>query len=213
MPACLTIDDAPSASLGEKLDALDAHSVPAVLFCEGRRLERHPDLAERTVRAGVHLGNHTYSHPQASRLSAAAFEDEVARTEHLVEALYDRTGVERPARLFRFPYGDDGGERAAAFQGILRERGFTGPAGVAATGAGRARRVDWPWTVSVEDWTTDDVAEPRARFEAALDRASRGERHVVLFHDAGNSPALFDAFVEWLAESDLALADPLELLR
>lgn len=209
MHAHLTIDDAPSETLAEKLDALQAHDVPAVLFCEGRRLDDHPALAERAVEAGYHLGNHTYSHPHASDVSVEAFEQGVARTERRIEAVYDRAGVERPARLFRFPYGDDGGDRAEAFQRVLREYGFTGPN--RADRADRAR-VDWSWTLDAEDWETDDVSELRARFGTSTSEADQ-EDEIVLFHDAGNSVELFEAFVGWLDDSDLETANPLDLLR
>lgn len=208
--AYLTIDDAPSERLGAKLDALDARDVPAVLFCEGRRLADAPALAERAVEAGYHLGNHTYSHPHASDLSVEAFEREVARTERRIEAAYDRAGVERPARLFRFPYGDDGGERAPAFQRVLDEYGFTGPTLPDTAWASAEQRADWLWTLDVGDWETDDRSALRARFDEAVDEAQNGDE-ILLFHDAGNSVALFEAFVGWLADSDLALADPLDL--
>jgi len=210
MNAYLTIDDAPSATLDEKLDTLVARGVPAVFFCEGRRLDDHAAHAERAVEAGYHLGNHTYSHPHASDLSVAEFEAEVARTEKRIDAVYERAGVSRPAKLFRFPFGDDGGERAPAFQRVLREGGFVGPA--ATTSGDESESRDWSWTLDAEDWTTDDRTELRARFDAAT-RAATGDEEVVLFHDAGNDVALFSAFVAWLDDSAFALADPLELVR
>lgn len=207
MTLYLTVDDAPSATLDEKLDALAARDVPALLFCEGRRLDRHPEHATRAVRAGVHLGNHTWSHPHASDLCEAAFVRETERTERRIERVYDRAGVTRPAKLFRFPYGDDGGDRAGDFRSVLRERGFTGPDRIDRG----PTRADWSWTLDVADWETDDVSELRARFEAAVSDAERSDE-VVLFHDAGNSPALFEAFVGWLDDADRGLADPLDLL-
>jgi peptidoglycan/xylan/chitin deacetylase (PgdA/CDA1 family) len=211
MNAYLTIDDAPSETLDEKLDALAARNVPAVLFCEGRRLDGHAALAERAVEAGYHLGNHTYSHPYASDCSVEQFEAELARTEERIDAVYDSAGVSRPAKLFRFPYGDEGGDRSAEFQRVLRERGFVGPNGALGTEAGEPRRRDWSWTLDAEDWTTDDAAELRARFDASA-RAADGDE-IVLFHDAGNDVSLFAAFVGWLADSDFELADPLDLAR
>lgn len=208
MNAYLTIDDAPSEALDEKLDALAARDVPAVLFCEGRRLDDHAALAERAVEAGYHLGNHTYSHPHASDISVEQFEGELARTEERIDAVYERAGVSRPAKLFRFPYGDAGGDRAADFQRVLREGEFVGPN---AALAGEQRRRDWSWTLDAEDWTTDDAAELRARFDASA-RAADGDE-VVLFHDAGNDVELFAAFVGWLADSDFDLAEPLDLAR
>ena len=210
MTRYLTVDDAPSATLDEKLDALAARGVPALLFCEGRRLDRFPEQAVRAVRSGVHLGNHTWSHPRAADLSETAFVREVERTERRIEAVYDRAGTTRPARFFRFPYGDGGGDRAADFQRVLRDRGFVGPD----RGDRGLVRADWPWTLDVGDWETDDVSELRARFESSAGGAGGSGRtgEIVLFHDAGNDPALFEAFVGWLADADPELADPLDLL-
>ncbi|MUV59340.1 polysaccharide deacetylase family protein [Halobacterium sp. CBA1126] len=207
MKAYLTIDDAPSATLGAKLDTLTAHDVPAVLFCEGRRLADNRELAARAVKAGYHLGNHTHSHPRASAITEREFERELARTERHIDDVYDRANASRPARLFRFPYGDDGGDMSERFQRVLREHGFVGPerADTADT------RYDWPWTFDVADWQTDDRAVLHENFEATASDAARGDE-IVLFHDAGNAPELFAAFVGWLADSDLDPADPLELL-
>lgn len=113
----------------------------------------------------------------------------------------------RPAKLFRFPYGDDGGDRADDFRRVFRDREFTGPD----RGDRGPPRADWPWMLDVADWTTDDISELRARFEATVSDAGRADE-VVLFHDAGNSPALFEAFVGWLDDGDHELTDPLELL-
>ncbi len=210
MNAHLTIDDAPSETLGAKLDVLDVHDVPAVFFCEGRRLHDYPALAERAVEAGYHLGNHTYSHPYASDISVDAFEQELARTERRIDAVYDRTSFDRPARLFRFPYGDDGGDLQEAFQRILREHGFTGPSRGDTTE--QSPRFDWSWTLDIADWQTDDVSELRARFDETASEAN-DEDEIILFHDAGNSLELFEAFVGWLDESEFDLADPLDLVQ
>lgn len=210
MNAYLTIDDAPSETLAKKLDVLTTHDIPAVLFCEGRRLSDYPALAEQAVRAGIHLGNHTYTHTHASDLSAETFEEEVARTEQRIEAVYERTGISRPARIFRFPYGDEGGELADQFQCILREHGFT-PPNRGEKNANRTSRVDWSWTISVADWTTDDASELNARLDSAISEAQQDDE-IVLFHDAGNAPSLFEAFVTRLHESDRVLSDPLDLI-
>lgn len=205
----LTIDDAPSETLGAKLDVLADHNVPAVLFCEGRRLDDYPALAEHAVESGYHLGNHTYSHPHATDITIESFERELERTERRIEAVYDRASVTRPAQLFRFPYGDDGGERAPQFQRVLREHGFTGPNH---SGAAGTERADWSWTLDVEDWNTDDITVLRERFEGVANE-SRDDDEIFLFHDASNSVELFETFAEWLDDSDLDLADPLDLIR
>lgn len=216
MTAYLTIDDAPSADLPQKLEILREHGVPALFFCEGRRLADHAGHARQAVEAGYHLGNHAYSHSHASDLTVGGFREEVARTESLLEDVYDSASVERPARVFRFPYGDKGGDRAERFQEVLDERGFVPPNSDGITYDWydeHADDRDWYWTVDVEDWTAETEADLREQFEAVTDRLASESDDIILFHDAVNTPALFEAFVELLVEHDVELADPIDLVR
>jgi hypothetical protein len=60
------------------------------------------------IERGFIMANHTYSHPHAVDLS---FEDicaEIEKTDNVLEKLYQRAGVKRPGKYFRFPYLDRG---------------------------------------------------------------------------------------------------------
>jgi hypothetical protein len=72
---------------------------------------------------------------------------------------------------------------------------------------------DWYWTVSVEDWEADSRAELSDHVAAVDDRFDQPGDDVVLFHDGGNTPALFEAFLELLAERDVEFGDPLDLVN
>lgn len=215
-PAYLTIDDAPSETLPEKIAVLEEHDVPAVFFCEGRRLAEFPTHARQAVTSGFHLGNHTYAHRRASDLSVESFRDEVTRTESLLEDVYGPLSTSRPAQLFRFPYGDRGDENHEALQRILSDHDFTPPDPgqiaydwYAETHAG-AR--DWFWTVSVEDWAIETRAELREQVESSADRLDEPSSDIVLFHDAGNAPSQLAHFVELLQGRGVEFADPLDLV-
>lgn len=212
----LTVDDAPSETLPEKLAILDDHDVPALFFCEGRRLADYPDHAREAVEAGYHIGNHAYSHQHASELSVEELQDEVEETEALIENVYADAGVTRPARLFRFPYGDKGGERADRFQDVLDAEAFTppDPARIAYDWYDEEQGDDrdWFWTISVDDWEVESRAELRENVSAAADRFDHPSDDIVLFHDGGNTPALFEDFLELLAERDVELEEPLDLV-
>jgi peptidoglycan/xylan/chitin deacetylase (PgdA/CDA1 family) len=213
----LTVDDAPTETLPEKLAILEDHDVPALFFCEGRRLAEYPDHARQAVEAGYHIGNHAYSHQHASELSVDELTEEVAETETLLEEVYADAGVTRPARLFRFPYGDKGGERADRFQAVLEAEEFTPPDPSRIEydwdGENRDGDRDWYWTVSVEDWEADSRAELSDHGGAVDDLFDQPGDDVVLFHDGGNTPALFEAFLELLAERDVEFGDPLDLVN
>jgi len=215
--AYLTIDDAPSADLPATLEILRDADVPAVFFCEGRRLDEHPEHARSAVEAGFHLGNHADSHTHASELGVEAFREELDRTDALLEDVYEDAGVDRPAKLFRFPYGDEGGDDAAAFQRVLADRGFVPPDPDAFTDDWyvdeQGDDLDWFWTVHFDDWNVETPAELRAEVEDAADRLDGDSPDVVLFHDGGNDPALFEVLIESLRERGIEFGDPLDLVE
>jgi len=213
--AYLTVDDAPSETLPETLAVLDRRDVPVLFFCEGRRLAEYADHARQAVAAGHSLGNHTYSHHHASDIPVERFADEVERTEAALEDVYEAAGVERPARVFRFPYGDDGGDRADELQAVLAEQGFRPPDSDRIDydwWADRAAGRDWFWTVDVEDYDVDSKDALTENVAAAADRLAADSADILLFHDSGNSPEQFDHYLELLAERGVTFRDPLELV-
>lgn len=51
------------------LDALRKHQVPATFFVVGNYLSTSPDLVKRMVSEGHIVGNHTFHHPDMSKMS------------------------------------------------------------------------------------------------------------------------------------------------
>jgi peptidoglycan/xylan/chitin deacetylase (PgdA/CDA1 family) len=83
------------------LDTLKKHGVTATFFLTGKWVERYPDLAKRIASEGHEIANHTYSHPDLTKLSDDEVIAEIRKGE---EAIKKVTGREtRP--LFREPYG------------------------------------------------------------------------------------------------------------
>jgi peptidoglycan/xylan/chitin deacetylase (PgdA/CDA1 family) len=171
--AYLTIDDAPSATMGEKVDYLCAKGVPAVWFCKGSLLEQRPGVAIGAIQKGFLLGNHAYDHPHFSDLELEECFSQIRRTDEILEQVYGQAGTARPTKCFRFPYGDKGGlnysqvfepysedglARKQALQDYLRELGYTQPRWEAVTyryyrDGGLADDVDWYWTYDVLEWS------------------------------------------------------------
>lgn len=100
---CLTIDDGPDpGDTPAILDLLDEHGAKATFFLIGEKAERHPDLVREIVRRGHQIGNHSWSHPQATFwcLGPIRTYREIARCQSALKAI---TG-EAPS-LFRAPVG------------------------------------------------------------------------------------------------------------
>ncbi len=104
----LTIDDAPSADFLNKVKLLTSKEIPALFFCIGQYLEERPDDGIYAIKKGYVLGNHSYSHPRFSELSLNECFQEIKRTDEIIDKIYRDAEVTRPAKLFRFPYGDKG---------------------------------------------------------------------------------------------------------
>lgn len=227
--AYLTIDDAPSAALPEKLDLLQDEDVPALFFCEGRRLDAHLDHAVAAIEAGYHLGNHAYSHTHAEELSVETFREEVQRTEELIEEAYERAGVDRPAKVFRFPYGDRGAGEGAAedrtaaeaekveqLQSVLADAGFSAIDPGALVDHWDAERaaegLDWGWTVHFSDWDKDVPAELREAIDAERDRLTGDGPELLLFHDDGTAIELFEVLLAYADDAGIEFADPMDVV-
>ena len=97
----LTFDDGPHGTLTPKLlDLLGRHNAKCTFYVIGRNVEAYPDIARRIVAEGHEIANHTWTHPQLSRLSSARVAEELRRTH---ETVLEVTGV-RMTNL-RPPYG------------------------------------------------------------------------------------------------------------
>lgn len=140
----VTIDDLPYVQIGGRPDlararratrailaALEAHGAPAVGFVNADKLQVPGEVDARTallqqwVDAGMQLGNHTWSHPNLNRMTAAAFEQDVVRGGEVVRRLM---APRHPARLyFRHPMNHTGDTAAkkAAVDRFLAARGYT----------------------------------------------------------------------------------------
>lgn len=106
--AYLTIDDTPSVSTNDLVDALIRRNVPAILFCRGDLLEENPEPVIRAIQKGFVIGNHGYHHKRASILSFEAACENIDRCDVLIETVYQKAGVKRPGKYYRFAYMDRG---------------------------------------------------------------------------------------------------------
>jgi len=96
----LTFDDGPGKRVGALLDTLKKHNVKATFFLEGQYVKARPELAKRIAKEGHQLGNHSYRHPDFTKIKESEIKSEIVRTQELVHKL---TG-KYPTTL-RPPYG------------------------------------------------------------------------------------------------------------
>jgi peptidoglycan/xylan/chitin deacetylase (PgdA/CDA1 family) len=97
----LTYDDGPSATTDQLLAALRANHLRATFFDQGNNSLDRPQLVREELRAGMWVGNHTFTHPHLTQIGEPAAFQEIASTQWV---LRDVTG--REPTLFRPPFGE-----------------------------------------------------------------------------------------------------------
>ena len=98
----LTFDDGPHPTLTPKLlDCLGAHEAKGVFFVIGQRVatKQGRAIVQRAFSEGHRIGNHTFTHPDLTKLTEQQVRDEIVRTGDLLSPFL--TGH----KLFRPPYG------------------------------------------------------------------------------------------------------------
>ena len=102
----LTFDDAPHPlTTPLLLAALKRTNVKASFFVVGDGLRLYPELANRIVREGHTLANHSEYHHNLTRVSPAEYSHEVATCFAAIKTAYARAGIKKETRLFRPPGG------------------------------------------------------------------------------------------------------------
>jgi peptidoglycan/xylan/chitin deacetylase (PgdA/CDA1 family) len=96
----LTFDDGPGKYAGKLLDTLKKHNAKATFFLEGQYVKSRPQYVKRMVAEGHELGNHSYSHPDFTKIEPGAIRSEIQKTQ---DAVKKAAGVE--PKLLRPPYG------------------------------------------------------------------------------------------------------------
>ena len=154
----LTFDDGPNpAWTPEILSLLEESGAQASFFVIGKNAEAWPELVELESRDGDTIGDHTWSHPNLTALTASAVSAELDRDKSLITRL---TG-EEPS-LWRPPY-----------------EAFNASDISIATGLGMKMQL---WSVTTGDWQLPGTEVIVLRVMAALHNGM-----VVLLHDGGGN--------------------------
>ena len=97
----MTFDDGPHAENTPRLlDMLKQRGIKATFFVVGQCAAEYPDIMKRIVAEGHEIANHSWSHPQLSRMGEGSVTDQLQRTHDVIE---QTTGMS--AKIMRPPYG------------------------------------------------------------------------------------------------------------
>lgn len=95
----LTFDDGPSKDTPELLDLLAAAGAKATFFVIGQQAAEQPEMLRKIASDGHAIGNHTWNHPELTKLSAEEVSNQLTRTTAAVDAATPIGACMRP------PYG------------------------------------------------------------------------------------------------------------
>ncbi len=156
------------------LDALKKHNAPATFFVVGHYLESAPELVKRMAAEGHCVGNHTYHHPDMSKISdKASFQKEM---DDVAKAYKEITGEEL-TMYYRPPQGKYSVENLA----MAKELGYK----------------TFFWSLAYVDWYQDKQPSKEEAFEKLTGRIHPGA--IVLLHSTSqtNGEIMDELLTKW----------------
>lgn len=156
------------------LDALKKHQAIGTFFVVGNFLETSPELVKRMVEEGHLVGNHTYHHPDMSKISTPeAFQKELQD----VETLFTTITGETMSKFYRPPQG----KYSTANLQMAKDLGYT----------------TFFWSLAYVDWLTDQQPTREEAMKKLLPRIHPGA--VVLLHNtsATNGEIMDELLTKW----------------
>lgn len=156
------------------LDALKKHSAPATFFVVGTYIESNPDLIKRMEKEGHIVGNHTYHHPDMTKLSSlSAFEKELKD----VENAYNNVTGKEMTKFYRPPQGKYNENNLQ----MAKELGYH----------------TFFWSLAYVDWQENNQPTKEEAFNKLLTRVHPGA--IVLLHSTSktNGEILDELLTKW----------------
>ena len=96
----ITFDDGPGPHTKAIVNCLKENNARATFFVVGERIDTYDDELAYTFKYGNEIANHTYSHPNLTKLSKSKIQSEISKTDKKVQNI---TGVK--TALLRTPGG------------------------------------------------------------------------------------------------------------
>lgn len=156
------------------LEALKKHHAPATFFVVGNYIETSPELVKQMVAEGHTVANHTYHHPDMSRISdKTSFEKELTD----LESLYQSVTGQTMKKYYRPPQG----KYSASNLQMAKELGYK----------------TFFWSLAYVDWMQDQQPSREEAFSKLLTRIHPGA--IVLLHSTSqtNAQILDELLTKW----------------
>lgn len=163
-----------NGNTGVILDALKKHNAPAAFFVVGNMIRTEPDLICRMVNEGHIVGNHTYHHPDMSKISnQESFQKEL---DDLANQYKEVTGQDLP-KYYRPPQGKYSVENLKQSQALGYKTVF--------------------WSLAYVDWYVDKQPTTEQAYAKLLPRIHNGA--IVLLHSTSktNATILDELLTKW----------------
>lgn len=156
------------------LDALKKHHAPATFFVVGNFLKENPDLIRRMEKEGHIVGNHTYTHPDMSKIST---KEAFAKELNDLSALYQEITGKEMTKFYRPPQG----KYSKSNLQMAKEMGYH----------------TFFWSLAYVDWYQDKQPSKEEAFEKLLGRIHPGA--IVLLHSTSstNASILDELLTKW----------------
>ena len=156
------------------LDALKKHNVKATFFLVGNYINTSPELVKRMVEEGHNVGNHTYNHPDMSKISS---KDSFCKEIESLEKLYEDTTGQKMTKFYRPPHGKYSTNNLQ----MAKDMGYK----------------TFFWSLAYVDWYVDKQPTKEEAFKKLLGRIHPGA--IVLLHSTSktNSEILDELLTKW----------------
>lgn len=145
------------------LDVLAEEQVPATFFVTGHYVAEEPELIQRMVKDGHIIGNHSYNHPDFTKLSKRTMEEELRRLEKEVAEITEQ----KEMNYVRPPRGTFN-EQTLRW---AEEFGY----------------IHIFWSLAFKDWLEDDQKGWRYAYDQVMDQVHPGA--IILLHTVAKDNA------------------------
>lgn len=166
----------------EMLKTLRNYNIHTTFFLDGSWVKNNPSLALMIYEEGHEIGNHAYSHPNMSKLTVERIDEELIRTNEIIQATIDVV-----PKWFGPPSGD--------FNDIVVDR------------AAMHNMKTVLWTVDTIDWRKPD---PKEMVDRVLSKVHNGA--MILMHPTEPTAEGLEALIEGITEKGYRIGTVSELL-